>query len=67
MVFFTAIETYVDDLLVARNSLRSIHDVKDSIHEAFTMKDLGFLKYFNGTEVFRNSSGKLLNQRKINI
>lgn len=61
---FTAVVTYVDDLLVTGNSLSSIQSVKKSLHEAFTIKDLGQLKYFLGIEVSRNSSGILLNQRK---
>lgn len=64
---FTAIVTCVDDLLVARNFLHSIHNVKDCFHEAFTIKDLGPLKYFCDVEVFRKHSGKPLNQRKIYI
>lgn len=35
-----------------------------SLHDAFTIKDLGNLTYFLGIEVTRTSSGILLNQRK---
>lgn len=35
-----------------------------NLHEAFTIKDLGSLKYFLGIEVMRSSSKTLLSQRK---
>lgn len=61
---FTVVSAYVDDFLVAGNSLSSIGAVKHFISTIFTIKDLGPLKYFLGIEVWRNSSGILPNQRK---
>lgn len=54
----------MDDLLVTGNLLSNIHSVKDDLHKAFTIKDLGSLSYFLGIEVSRTASGILLNQRK---
>ena len=61
---FTAVVAYVDDLLLTGNLLSNIKIVKESLHEAFTIKDLGELAYFLGIEVSRTASGILLNQRK---
>lgn len=61
---FTAVVAYVDDLFIAGNSLATIEGLKQSLHSAFTIKDLGPLQYFLGIEVSRTSSGILLNQRK---
>lgn len=58
---------YVDDLLITDNSSKMIHELKDSLHNRFKMKDLGNLKYFLGIEVMRSKTGILLNQRKYAI
>ncbi|XP_057250059.1 uncharacterized mitochondrial protein AtMg00810-like [Beta vulgaris subsp. vulgaris] len=55
---------YVDDLLVTGNNLQLILEVKQALHKAYTIKDLGDLKYFLGIEVTRSNSGILLNHRK---
>ena len=61
---FTIVVAYVDDLLIAGNNLSAIQHLKDALHQAFTIKDLGALRYFLGIEVTRDSFGILLNQRK---
>ncbi|WOG98596.1 hypothetical protein DCAR_0417940 [Daucus carota subsp. sativus] len=61
---FTAIVVYVDDLLVTGNDLDAINSIKTLLHQKFTIKDLGDLKYFLGVEVLRTSDGIHLNQRK---
>ncbi|XP_057249408.1 uncharacterized mitochondrial protein AtMg00810-like [Beta vulgaris subsp. vulgaris] len=40
------------------------HLLKSSLDKAFTIKDLGAMKYFIGIEVFRNTHGTFLSQRK---
>ncbi|CAM8883046.1 unnamed protein product [Rhodiola kirilowii] len=45
-------------------STSMIQHVKEFIHAAFKIKDLGELKYFLGIEVARSKSGLFLNQRK---
>lgn len=41
-----------------------IKKVKSYIHEAFTIKDLGYVRYFLGVEIARGSEGTYINQRK---
>lgn len=61
---FTVVISYVDDLLITNNDFSVILSLKSALHQAFTIKDLGSLKYFLGIEVTRSSSGILLNQWK---
>lgn len=55
---------YVDDVLLASSYLVLIQEIKDLLHEAFTIKDLGEAKYFLGMEIVRGAEGTSLNQRK---
>jgi hypothetical protein len=68
----TYILIYVDDMLVASENLEQVSKAKDVIAGAFTMKDLGELKYFLGMQVtiVRDSKGviqmiKLTNDKLI--
>lgn len=61
---FTILLVYVDDVILAGNSITEIEKVKNSLHKAFRIKDLGSLKYFLGFEVARSSKGIHLCQRK---
>lgn len=61
---FTVVIAYVDDLSIIGNNLSTIQHLKDQLHQAFTIKHLGALRYFMGIEITRYSSGILLNQRK---
>lgn len=60
----TTVLIYVDDMLLTGTSQQQIDEVKGKLDQAFTIKDLGTLKYFPGIEVMRTSSGILLSQRK---
>ena len=40
---FTSVLVYVDDLLIAGDDVHSITQLKVKLHEAFTIKDLGWL------------------------
>ncbi|XP_057989143.1 uncharacterized mitochondrial protein AtMg00810-like [Hevea brasiliensis] len=42
----------------------SILTVKQFLHDSFTIKDLGYAKYFLGVEIARSTSGLFFNQRK---
>lgn len=53
----------MDDVLVASPSLELIQDLKDFMHTAFTIKNLGEAKYFLGMEIVWGSDGTSLNQR----
>ncbi|KAL2898459.1 Retrovirus-related Pol polyprotein from transposon TNT 1-94 [Bienertia sinuspersici] len=54
---FTVVIAYVDDLLIVGTDLSFIQHLKQLLHQAFTIKDLGELKYFLGLEVLRSSDG----------
>ncbi|XP_057426111.1 uncharacterized mitochondrial protein AtMg00810-like [Lotus japonicus] len=61
---FTGLLVYVDDVILVGSSLLEFQMVKDSLHSAFGIKDLGVLKYFLGLEVAHSTSGISLCQRK---
>ena len=44
---------YVDDLLITGSNNKMIQDIKDALHNNFSMKDLGDLRYFLGIEILR--------------
>lgn len=53
---------YVDDLLIAGSTKKLV--LKQSLHKAFTIKDLGYAKFFLGLEVARSPEGIFVNQKK---
>lgn len=55
---------YVDDLIMTGDDEDEITEMKAKLDKAFTIKDLGKLRYFLGIEVARGSRGTLINQRK---
>eukprot|EP00257_Ricinus_communis_P022416 XP_015582136.1 uncharacterized protein LOC107262215 [Ricinus communis] len=55
---------YVDDVLLTGTSLDAITFVKNFLHQKFTLKDLGFIKYFLVIEVARSTYSTFLSQRK---
>ncbi|CAL1375187.1 unnamed protein product [Linum trigynum] len=61
---FVAALIYVDDVILTGDDSTFIQAVKDFLHQQFTIKDLGPLKYFLGIEVARSKRGMVLNQRK---
>ena len=61
---FMAILVYVDDIILASNDSAASGHFKTYLHECFSIKDLGALKYFLGIEVARGSQGLFLCQRK---
>uniref|UniRef100_A0A3Q7FM04 Reverse transcriptase Ty1/copia-type domain-containing protein n=1 Tax=Solanum lycopersicum TaxID=4081 RepID=A0A3Q7FM04_SOLLC len=56
-------DTY-QSYVAAGNSSKLLQDTKEALHNKFSMKDLGDLKYFLGIEVLRSKTGIFLNQRK---
>lgn len=52
---------YVDDLLITRSD-QLIKQCKNYLSKEFDMKDLGFLHYFLGLEVWQYSDNIILNQ-----
>lgn len=64
VLFFFAILVYVDDVLITGKDTTAILHLKQALDKAFTIKDLGHMRYFVGIEVARSSAGTPLNQRK---
>ncbi|KAL0320005.1 UNVERIFIED_CONTAM: Copia protein [Sesamum radiatum] len=61
---FLALLVYVDDILVMGPSEDLIVEVKRYLDALFTIKDLGFAKYFLGLEIARSTDGMSVTQRK---
>ncbi|XP_017700559.1 uncharacterized mitochondrial protein AtMg00810-like [Phoenix dactylifera] len=61
---YTAILVYVDDIILARNDLTYINDLKRILDARFKLKDLGTLKFFLGLEIARSSKGISISQQK---
>ncbi|KAK4404293.1 hypothetical protein Sango_0797900 [Sesamum angolense] len=55
---------YVDDILITGPSLCAIQEVKDYLHDLFTIKDLGDARYFLGLEIACNPSVTYVAQTK---
>ena len=54
----------MDDLLITRDNAVGIAEIKQALHTAYTIKDLGLARYFLGIEISRSNVGTFLNQRK---
>jgi hypothetical protein len=55
---------YIDDIILAGNSLAEFDRIKTIMDEEFKIKDLGKLRYFLGIEVAHSKSGISICQRK---
>ena len=51
---------YVDDILLASNDLRLLHDTKQFLTQNFEMKDMGEASYVIGIEIHRDRSKRTL-------
>ena len=60
----TILAVYVDDIVITGDDVDEIKKLKESLGEAFEVKDLGPLRYFLGIEIVRSSKGIILSQRK---
>ncbi|GKA28156.1 uncharacterized mitochondrial protein-like protein [Tanacetum coccineum] len=58
---------YVDDILLIGNSLGFINNIKQQLHNTFTIKDLGPLHYYLGVEFIKSEKGLVMTQRKYAI
>ena len=54
---FLTIVLYVDDILITGSTVASTSVIKNALHDAFEMSDLGLLKQFLGLEIAQNSDG----------
>ncbi|KAK4388297.1 Retrovirus-related Pol polyprotein from transposon RE1 [Sesamum angolense] len=61
---FMALLVYIDDILITGPSLSYIQEIKTYLNRLFTIKDLGFAKYFLGLELSRSPHGTYVNQAK---
>lgn len=61
---FLAVLVYVDDVLITGSSLVAIQDIKSSLYQKFTIKDMGAVHYFLGIEIHKTSAGTYLSQGK---
>ncbi|KAJ8747308.1 hypothetical protein K2173_014369 [Erythroxylum novogranatense] len=64
---FMALLVYVDDVILASDSMQAIRTIKQYLHDAFTIKDLGELKFFLGLEVARTLKGINICQKKYTL
>ena len=62
---FTVLLVYVDDVIVAGDSLDEFQFIKNILHSSFKIKDLGQLIYFFGLEVVHSSQGNLFVPEKL--
>ncbi|GKA25388.1 ribonuclease H-like domain-containing protein [Tanacetum coccineum] len=58
---------YVDDIVPTASFETLLQQINASLHQKFSMTDLGSLNYFLGNRVTLDSSGMLLSQRKYTI
>jgi hypothetical protein len=61
---FTILLVYVDDIILAGNSISEFDHIKSVLDSLLKIKDLGQLKYFLGIEVAHSKLGISLCQRK---
>lgn len=54
---FTVLLVYVNDALITSSCEKVIKKVKRYLHEAYTIKDLGYVRYFLGIEIARGLEG----------
>lgn len=62
--YFIALLVYVDDIILAGNSICEIDKVKTALDVEFKIKDLCKLKHFLGIEVTHSKTGIRICQRK---
>jgi hypothetical protein len=60
----TSLLVYVDDFLLTGKYPSFLQNIKDQLHNKFSIKDLGPIHYYLGIEVLRNSSSLTMSQRK---
>ncbi|GJZ07425.1 retrotransposon protein, putative, ty1-copia subclass [Tanacetum coccineum] len=51
---------YVDDILIMRNNIPMLQDVKSYLRRCFAMKDLGEAAYILGIKIYRDRSRRLI-------
>lgn len=64
---FIALLVYIGDILLASSNILLINEVKEYLHNEFTIKDLGVARYFLGLELARSPQGLYINERKYGL
>ena len=57
---FVILSLYVDDILLAGNSLDSVMAIKEWLSSNFEMKDMGEAEYILGVKIQRDHSKRIL-------
>lgn len=60
----TIVAIYVDDILVTGSDMNEVQAFKATLHDQFTIKDLGLMHYFLGIEATYVPDGIILSQKK---
>ncbi|GKA56619.1 retrotransposon protein, putative, ty1-copia subclass [Tanacetum coccineum] len=58
--YVTFLILYVDDILIMRNNIPMLQDVKSYLGRCFAMKDLGEAAYILGIKIYRDRSKRLI-------
>nr|KAJ0189996.1 hypothetical protein LSAT_V11C800414640 [Lactuca sativa] len=58
---------YVENIILTRNYIKEINELKQVLGKAFEIKDLGQLRYFLGMEIARSRKGISVTQRKYKL
>ncbi|OMO86373.1 Integrase, catalytic core [Corchorus capsularis] len=64
---FVALLVYVDDIIIASNNFDEVTNIKGYLHDLFSIKDLGELKFLLGLEVARSQQGINICQKKYTL
>lgn len=64
LTLFTTLLVYVDDVILAGNTLEEIERIQSTLDDEFKIKDLGRNKYFLGIKVAHSKIGISICQRK---
>lgn len=60
----TFLVVYVDDILITGDDASQISFIKGSLHNKFSIKDMGSASYFLGLEISSTATGYLISQSK---
>lgn len=61
---FVALIIYVDDILLTGTDVIKIQEIKNFLHNKFTIKDMGEAEFFLGIEIHHDQNGISISQRK---
>jgi CRISPR/Cas system CMR-associated protein Cmr3 (group 5 of RAMP superfamily) len=56
---------YVDNIIIIESNEENIREIKRQLKDKFNIKNLGYLKYFLGTEITYSNGGVISFTKKI--